>query len=142
MKLPIYPIVFLIISSLAYSAGDNFLAAENLQDAFLQDAFNPNRCSTAKFCGDFTINCEAYRRDDICPENYGDWGSCDNNNYGKKCIPCDPDCGGCGQRIDIDVPNVQYPGGYININVNAYDYSGSNRFILSKVVGGDGQTEP
>ena len=134
MKIIIYSIVFLIISSFAYAAEVNLPGIEDLEGVFF-----PPICSTAKFCGNYELECEAYGQanggDGLCPEDYGDWSSCDQNNYGKYCTPCDPDCGDCGQRVSIQVPRyIKYPGQTVTINVNAYNYPTTNpyknKFVL------------
>lgn len=52
-------------------------------------------CTGAMICSDYDIDCNM-TKDSFCPENYGDWSKCEEQNYGGKCFPCDPDCGTCG----------------------------------------------
>tara|TARA_Y100000034_G_scaffold88501_1_gene106244 strand:- start:4231 stop:5322 length:1092 start_codon:yes stop_codon:yes gene_type:complete len=167
MKSIIYPIVFLLISLIAFAADDNgdddnevednlvFIGYENVEDfaglvvgdglgeinanlgAFVVGGGGgriiDNSCSTAGFCGgSYEIECSAFS-DDVCPEDFGNWGSCGENNHGGSCTPCDPDCGDCGQGISLDVPNLVYPGqDTVNIGVNAFGYTGRNQFVLHK----------
>lgn len=57
--------------------------------------------------------------DGFCPENYGDWTSCDYNTYGGYCNPPDLDC-----------PK----SGYLNINV--YDVKPNTNYIIKTTVTG------
>ena len=51
-------------------------------------------CVGSEICSNYNVNCNSVS-DDFCPENYGNWGACEWQTYGK-CTPCDPDCGICG----------------------------------------------
>jgi len=120
LKLMIYIIIFLASLSIVFSAeGDEIPGV-------------PPKCATALLCGGYESTCNPYSSDGVCPEDYGDWSSCQDNNYGK-CFPCDPDCGDCGYEVEIDVPNANNPGYSIEIKVNAYGYPGTNRFQLYKL---------
>ena len=54
--------------------------------------------------------------DSYCPENYGDWGSCQDNSYGGKCYPPDRDCPNYG-KLSGTTYDVK-PG--TNIRVDGY----------------------
>jgi len=81
---------------------------------------SPDTCRGARFCGESNQQCD-YSGDGVCPENYGEWSSCRQNNYGKKCTPCDPDCGGCGRNIALDVPDSNASSSFL-IKMDAYGY--------------------
>ncbi len=110
MKIFIYLLMFIAVIP--------FISAPGEFDAY-QANFNQD-CEGARFCGTEELAC-SYITDGICPEDFGDWESCTTNNYGKKCGICDPDCGNCGQRIALDVPDSN-SNSQITINVNAYGY--------------------
>lgn len=138
MRIIIYGLMIAIISLSVYGAGGE-VSLTDLSNYGRADI--RNECSTAKFCGNYELTCSPYS-DGRCPEDFGDWGACDSNNYGSKCAPCDPDCGDCGNGLEIKVPNVQYPGGSITIEVKAYgEYTDNHRFELSKETAED-QYEP
>lgn len=129
-KLIVYIPVFFIFLSVVFAAD----MVNLIGDYGPREVIN-YYCTTAKFCGDYELKCD-YGSDDICPENYGGWSSCEDNNYGTKCDPCDSDCGvDCG-ILSLKVPDVKYnPDGaeLINIEANAHgDYTGNYKFLLYK----------
>ena len=50
--------------------------------------------------------------DGFCPENYGDWASCNSNAYGGYCNPPDLDCPKSGY-LNINVDDVKPDTNYI-----------------------------
>lgn len=73
-------------------------------------------CTGAQVCSNYDINCNSVL-DGFCPEKYGDWSSCDPQTF-RKCIPCDPDCGTCGD-IELVTPLKANSGEEIKIIVTA-----------------------
>lgn len=162
MKIFIYPIVLLLSLSIVFSAtgGDQaFTEIRNVGDLIESGSAAidleglvgggwviDDSCSTAGFCGgDYEKSCSQLE-DGVCPSDFGDWSLCDENNYGGLCTPCDPDCdtdgnpdtNDCGQRISLEVPNINYPaGGNIEIRASAYGYDGTGTF---SILDGEGVT--
>src|SRR3989344_3984896 len=162
MKIFIYPIVLLLSLSIVFSAtgGDQaFTEIRNVGDLIESGSAAidleglvgggwviDDSCSTAGFCGgDYEKSCSQLE-DGVCPSDFGDWSLCDENNYGGLCTPCDPDCNtdgnpdtnDCGQRISLEVPNIDYPaGGNIEIRASAYGYDGTGTF---SILDGEGVT--
>ncbi len=83
-------------------------------------------CTSINICpgitpnGDYSLNCNRVS-DSFCPENYSttSWISdCPSGSY-SKCVPCDPDCGTCGD-LDLFVKPVAQACSSITNTVVAY----------------------
>ena len=109
MKIFVYLILFIALLPVVYAPFE--AAYANL---------NAGGCSGARFCGVEELECDYTGSDDICPQDYGNWDSCRYNNYGKKCWPCDPNCGSCGQGVSIYAPN-SIRDTPIDIELSAYN---------------------
>ncbi|MEK6907425.1 MAG: hypothetical protein AABW45_02760 [Nanoarchaeota archaeon] len=83
---------------------------------YLSSGVNGEICTGAQVCSNYNIDCKIVP-DGFCPEKYGDWGTCDQQTYGK-CTPCDIDCGTCGQ-IEIIAQEKANPASKINFIVIA-----------------------
>jgi len=114
MKIIVYSIMFLISLSITFAAGGG-----NQIDFGGYNIINPDySCSNVRFCGDEEndLGCNAFR-DEICPEDFGDWSLCSENNYGGNCSPCDPDCDvDCGQNLEISYSSANDPR-YLDVPV-------------------------
>ncbi len=85
-----------------------------------------NYCTGAALCSaSYNLDCKSVA-DGFCPEIYGDWSGCVNNNYGGKCRPCDPDCGVCDivTSLSIECSPVTDPGGQVTVIASAQTTAG------------------
>jgi len=82
--------------------------------------YSLDECHEVGFCdGTYNLTCDFLQSDDYCPEEYGNWDSCKQNSYNRKCFPCDLDCGPCG-NVTINVPSNPAPGEEIDVEVTIY----------------------
>ncbi len=93
---------------------------------------DPIPCGGARLCG-YEVGCKVVS-DGICPEHYGDWEEkgCNENNYGSRCFPCDPDCDDtdCGQMISVIAPNIKYDDISLVVKGTAIGYQEYGKFFL------------
>ncbi len=73
-------------------------------------------CSKATV-GSYEINCGV--ADGFCPENYGDWSTCQSNAYNGKCTPCDIDCPSSGFNCNLDILYPSNPVRPSNMTFNS-----------------------
>lgn len=130
MKSSVSIIMIAFLISLSFVSGDDVIIAYNHFEDIIPEV--QRTCSGARFCGIDDLACKPYVSDGVCPENYGDWDSCFSNNWEKKCTPCDPDCGDCGNNVELTYDNIAYPGGALSISAKAYGYP-RGKFILYRI---------